>query len=154
MKTLDCRMRAIRIGLSLLSCVTYVQICLGKDSVHFLHGSHPTSDSEGLAHDKHAAPSTRKNAIRLFHCVGITSGIQYNLPNCLNTVQPGASCGESTGISGTCCPIGFSCNSPADGGTPFCEANISPSYSFAGPSCRILLPIGQPCGERQNGISL
>lgn len=147
-------MRATRIGLSFLPFVSYVQICLGNNAVHFFHGAHPTFGSQFLAHDKHAVPSTRKNAIHLLHCVGITSGIQYNLPSCLNTVPPGASCGESTGISGTCCPIGFSCNSPADGGTPFCEANSPPSYNFAGPTCRILLPIGQPCGERQNGISL
>ncbi len=146
-------MRATSGGILLLACVHYVQICLGKDLVSVLHAACLTSGFQCPAHAMYAVPSTRKNATRLLHCVGITSGIQYNLPSCLNTVTPGASCGESTGISGTCCPIGFSCSSPANSGTPFCEANSPPSYSFAGPTCRVLLSIGQPCGKRQNGIS-
>ena len=85
--------------------------------------------------------------------VGITSGIQYNLPGCLNTVQPGAACGQSTAVSSTCCPIGFDCSTPSDGGTSVCTiASGPPAYSFAPPTCLDHLHPDQQCGK-DSGMS-
>ena len=78
---------------------------------------------------------------------GISSGIQYNLPGCLNTVQPGATCGQSTAVSSTCCPIGFDCTTPSDGGTSVCTVSSGqPSFSFAPPTCLSHLHPDQQCG--------
>ena len=89
----------------------------------------------------------------LYVAAGINSGIQYNLPGCLNTVQPGAACGQSTPVSSTCCPVGFDCITPSDNGTSVCSvASGPPLYNFAPSTCLDHLHPEQECGK-DSGMS-
>ena len=78
-------------------------------------------------------------------CAGTTSGIQYNLPTCLNTVQLGETCGSDNSIKGTCCPIGLSCMRPHGRSKYTCMEGDQLSWDFAPPTCNQHLHPNDKC---------
>ena len=93
--------------------------------------------------------STHKTS-KLYGCVfaGITSGIQYNLPGCMHTLNPGDHCiaGSDDGV---CCPVGYWCLTQLTLGASVttCAVTAQPTYVYAPSSCTTRLPIGVQCGE-------
>ena len=80
-------------------------------------------------------------------CAATTSGIQYNLPSCRNTVQQSDVCGSSNPIAGTCCPIGMSCSQSPRNSTFVCMESSNLSWDFAPPSCTQRLHPSDTCGS-------
>ena len=85
-------------------------------------------------------------AIHFLPCAGTTSGIQYNLPTCRNTVQLGHACGSSNPVSDTCCPIGLSCERAHGKQAYTCVEGGQLSWDFAPPTCTTLLHPNEKCG--------
>ena len=86
-------------------------------------------------------------SIQRLRSAGTTSGIQYNLPTCRNTVQLGGACGSSNPIRGTCCPIGLSCEQAQGKHTHTCVESTQLSWDFAPPACTTKLHPNVKCGR-------
>ena len=79
---------------------------------------------------------------------GITSGIQYNLPGCLHTLNAGDHC-RAAAEDGTCCPIGYAClpDLAQEAGVTTCAVTAVPTYVYAPSTCTTRIPNGAQCGE-------